>query len=386
MIITRKVQIFINENDKDLKKEHLNTLYRWRDAVRRVANVIISHKFVQDNIKDFFYLKDEVKEKFYVSDLLRDEKGMSEQNVTYKVASALLKGKVPSDIYTCLNQAVVNIYKKTRVEVVMGRASLRSYKNSIPVPFSAKALSSTVAWSSEDKRFYFSLFGLPFGTALGGDLSGNKAIIDRCISGEYKLCSSSISINDKKKKIFLYICVDIPQAEAKLSEGVAVYAMLSIDTPIRYFIGGKDFDLSGMDKVEKIYSIGSKEEFLHGRLQIQAALHRTQVAAKYNRGGHGRTRKLQSTERFSEKETNYVATKLHAYSRWLVDAAAKAGASTIMLVEQPAPEEAKDNPFLLRNWSYFSLEEKVRYKAAMVGITIDKAKLDGLVVQPEREG
>ena len=124
--------------------------------MRRAANIIVSHKFVQDNIKDFIYVKDEVKDKFYVKNILKEEKGMSEQNTTYRVLSEYLKGKIPADIYSCLNQNISNTYKETRKELYTGKASLRSYKNNIPIPFSAKALSN-IRWNENDKRFYFTL-------------------------------------------------------------------------------------------------------------------------------------------------------------------------------------------------------------------------------------
>ena len=360
MIITRKIQVYIAEDDKEQRKEFLHTLYQWRDLVRRAANIVVSHKFIQDNIKDFVYVKDEIKDKFYVKDILKEEKGMSEQNTTYRVLSEYLKGKIPSDIYSCLNQSVSNTYKETRKDLYTGKASLRSYKNNIPIPFSAKAISN-IHWNDEDKRFYFTLFGMSFGTVLGADLSNNKLIIERCISNEYKLCSSSIAVDDKKKKLFLYLCVDIPKKNIELKEDVYMYAMLSVDEPIKYFVGGSECVIPDD---EKIYKIGTKDEFLHGRLQIQAALKRAQIAARYNKGGKGRKRKLQSVDRFSDKEKNYVETKLHTYSRMLVDMAAKAGAAKIILIDQKQKEEeAKEKKFILRNWPYFGLIEKIKYKA-----------------------
>ena len=66
MIITRKIQIYVCEEDKDLRKDFVHTIYQWRDLVRRGANTIVAHKFAQENIKDFIYIKDEIKDKFYV--------------------------------------------------------------------------------------------------------------------------------------------------------------------------------------------------------------------------------------------------------------------------------------------------------------------------------
>lgn len=393
MVITRKIEIYVCESDKELKKEFMNTVFGWRDAVRKAANLIVSHKFVQQNVRDFMYLQEDVRErflivdkqgkakvKFNVSDILEKGPGMSEQNVTYRLISSMLKGKVPADIYSCLNQAVAKIFKETVTDVNKGEAALRNYKNNIPIPFSAKSLSNI--HKAADGHFYFTLFGVPFACMLGRDRSNNEAIIERCINGEYKLCSSSIAFQKvisrdtgkKKNKLFLYLCVDIPKKEVELNPQKSMYCYLGLAHPIKYNyeVQAKNIYDSGV----KWSNIGTAEEFLYRRVQIQAAMKRCQQNCRYTSGGKGRKRKLQALNRFEEKEKNYVQTKLHTYSRILVDRAIKNHCGTIVLVNQePREEEAKvDNqngePFVLRNWSYYGLKTMISYKAKMVGIEV----------------
>lgn len=66
MVITRKIEIYVCESDKELKKEFMNTVFGWRDAVRKAANLIVSHKFVQQNVRDFMYLQEDVRERFLI--------------------------------------------------------------------------------------------------------------------------------------------------------------------------------------------------------------------------------------------------------------------------------------------------------------------------------
>ena len=362
MVITRKIQVYVSETDKELKKQFIHTIYDWRNLVRRAANAIVSHKFTQDNIKDFIYLKDEIKEKFYVKDILKQGKGFSEQNTTYRVVSEMLKGKVPADIYSSLNQSVSSSYKETKSDILKGDSSLRTYKNNIPIPFSSKALN--LQWNEEFKRFNFSLFGIPFSTSLGRDRSNNKYIIDRCLSGEYKICGSSIKIDDKNKKMFLLLCVNMPVKEVELNEENYVSAFLSISNPIV-----AHFDT-------RIKEIGTKEEFLYRRIQIQEARKRAQINARYSVGGKGRKRKMQSVDRFEEKESNYVETKIHTYTRMLVDFAIENKCRTIYLINQEKKEDqAKENEMILRNWSYFGMKTKLEYKAKMVGIEVKEKNI-----------
>lgn len=375
MIITRKIQIYVSEEDKDLRKELVHTVYEWRDLVRRAANTVVAHKFTQENIKDFVYIKDEIKEKFYVKDILKEGKGMSEQNTTYRVLSDMLKGKVPSDIYTCLNQAVANTYKETRKDIYTGRASLRSYRNNIPIPFSAKSVSN-LAWNNDEKRFFFNLFGITFATALGRDRSNNKVIIERVLSGEYKMCSSSIQIDDSRKKMFLLLCVDIPQKEVTLKPGKKLYAFLGVFNPIICTTEITDsLDAKG-DSAYRVWEIGTEEEFNHRRRQIQEAVKRCQINNRYCVGGKGRKKKNKALDRYHDKEKNYVDTKLHTYSRMLVDMAVKHECSEIVLKKQieredKAKEDNKNGkPFVLRNWSYYGLKDKIQYKSKMYGIKL----------------
>ena len=394
MVITRKIEIYVCESDKELKKEFMNTVFGWRDAVRKAANLIVSHKFVQQNVRDFMYLQEDVRErflvvdektgkekvKFNVSEILVQGPGMSEQNTTYRLISSMLKGKVPSDIYSCLNQSVAKTFKETVTDVNKGEAALRSYKNNIPIPFSAKSLSNI--HKADDGHFYFTLFGVPFACMLGRDRSNNEVIIERCISGEYKLCSSSLAFQKvvsrdtgkKKNKLFLYLCVDIPKKEVELNPKKSMYCYLGLAHPIlyNYEVQAKNIYDSGV----KWLHIGTAEEFLYRRVQIQAAMKRCQLNCRYTSGGKGRKRKLQALNRFEEKERNYVQTKLHTYSRMLVDKAIKNHCATIVLVNQePREVEAKEanqkgEPFVLRNWSYFGLKTMIGYKAKMIGIKV----------------
>jgi hypothetical protein len=383
MIVTRKIQVYACNTDAEKRKEDIHTLYTWRDLCRRGANMVVAHKYVQQNVRDFVYITDEMQEKFLVKDILVQGRGMSEQNVTYRLLSNLMKGQLPADVYTTLNQNVANTFKETVKEINMGRASVRSYKNNIPIPFSGKSVSN-IHWVEANNRFEFTLFGIEMACALGHDRSGNRVVLDRCLAGEYKICSSGLQIDDRKKKMFLLLCVDMPKQEVKLDEERVLYVTLSVDTPI---VASLDRDaLFGNDSRRKV-EIGTKEEFLYRRTQIQMALHNAQVAARYNKGGKGRKKKLQALERYHEKETHYVDTRLHTYSRMLVDLAVKQRCATIQLVnqevkEQQAREEMEEGePFLLRNWSYFGLKTKIEYKAKMVGITV---KDDAGKVKEER--
>lgn len=390
MIITRKIQVSINESDKELRSGYYKTLVGWRDQIRKAANLIATHKFVQQNITDFQYIKDEHLKDFYVKDILKDEPGNSQQNSTYRIASRYLKDKnVPTDYITNLNQNVSSSYNKKIKDFIKGKASIPSYRD-IPVPFSAKVFDTI---SVEDKisdngkkfkDYTMVLPGhIPIKMIFGKDRSGNETIIRRAMTGKngYKFSGSSIQITDKKvdgdktvTKLFLLVCVNIPEKKVDLDPNKKLYAKLSIDQPIVCYI--PEDQHIGEDKP---YLIGSREEFLHRRLAIQEARRRAQMAAKYNRGGHGRKKKLKNVDHFKDLENNYVDYKMHVYSKMLIDAAIKFNCSSIILMGLEKTKKLKDSEkeedkFLLRNWSYYGLETKITYKAKKYGVIVEKEK------------
>lgn len=162
-----------------------------------------------------------------------------------------------------------------------------------------------------------------------------------------------------KGNFFLLLALELPKKQYELKEHIIAEASLSVEHPITVNIDRDN------------YQIGNKEEFLYRRMAIQSARHRLQKAAAFNKGGHGRKKKLKSLEHFNEKEKRYVDSRLHLYSRRLIDICVKSGAGTLLLVNQSNKEEvAKEDEFLLSNWSYYGLIEKIKYKANIAGISV----------------
>lgn len=357
--ITRKIEVYINEPDKEVKEEHFKKLHSWRFVCIKAANLLSTHLYTQDNIKSFIYLTEEIKVK--LANSAKDPDGIlttSGQNAGYQLLSSLFKGEIPTDILSNLNANISKTYKAEKDEYFKGERSLRNYRKNIPIPFS----SSNIEFKKEkedDYNYIFSLYKIPFKTYLGRDRSHNKVIIERIISREYKLCNSSLQYDAERKKWFFLLCVTIPDTRLQPVPGMKVEAELGIEIPITARCG------------KFTHEIGTKEEFLYNRIRIQSKLHNLQKDLRYVRGGTGRKDKLQAVDRFQEKEKNYIATKLHTYSKILINFAVKMRAESITLVKQTEKEEqAKEDQFLLRNWSFHNLKQMIEYKAKRVGIEI----------------
>ena len=387
MVITRKIEIFVCEDDKDLRKSYYDKLYLNRNIAVKTANMGVSHLFALDHTMPYLSAEDKEKIEFLGVKGQRATK----QNAPYVAASEAFKGQADMSMLSCVLQNAQKMYADDLKRGMWNR-SLRSYKENMPVPFKADRFLNLRFAEYENKEgekrvgCFFTLIGVPFQMRFGRDRSGNRLIVERVLNGEYKMCTSSIAFEKKKdkktgtekQKLFLYLCVDIPAKEVNLKKGKKMYAFLGVMNPIVCTCDVRA--AQGYDSGMKVFEIGYKEEFNYRRRQIQEAVRRCQESNLYCVGGKGRKKKTQAIERWHEKENNYVDTKLHTYSRKLVDLAVKHGCEEIILMrqlhrEEKAKEENQNGePFVLRNWTYYGLKKKIGYKCKMAGVKLTEEK------------
>ncbi|MGV4459919.1 hypothetical protein ACQ1Q5_00115 [Ornithobacterium rhinotracheale] len=184
------------------------------------------------------------------------------------------------------------------------------------------------------------------------------------------------------KKIYLLAVFQFESEEINFKKNAVATISLSLETPIILSYG------------KKTLKIGTKEEYLYRRLAIQQALRRVKTSAKYNNGGKGRKEKMKVIEQFTNKEYNYIQTKLHKYTRDVINFCLKNRIGKIIIKDQSDEinlykaeiKSIEDNEnlskkekrelinskkFLLRNWSYNGLMQFLLYKAKMYNIEIE---------------
>jgi len=355
--LTRKIQLLVDLPTKEERKEALDLLYQWQNRCYRAANLIVSHLYVQEMIKEFFYLTEGIQYK--LADEKKDEAGMLQRsriNTTYRVISDRFKGEIPTNILSSLNNELLITFNKNRPEYRRGECSLKNFRRDMAFPFSMELVSG-LRYEADKKAFCFSLFKIPFRTYLGKDQTDKRKLLERVIAGETKLCTSHIKL--KEGKIFWLPVFEIKKETHDLRPEVIAEASLSLEYPIVVKAGTSRL------------TIGSREEFLYRRLAIQNARKRAQQGASFTKSGKGTRRKLKAVDRFQETESNYVRQRLHVYSRKLIDFCIKHQAGTLLLLNQEDKTEiAKKEEFVLRNWSYFELMIKIKYKAEKAGIEL----------------
>lgn len=357
MKLTRKVQLLVDLPNKEERKEALDLLYQWQNRAYRAANLMVTHLYVQEMIKDFLYLSEGVKYK--LADEKKDELGVltgSRMNTIYRVVSNRFKGEVPTNILTNLKSSLYSSFNRNKLEYWKGERSLKNFKRDMAFPFDTEAMSKMV-YDEAKKAYCFRLFKMPLKTYLGKDFTDKRVLLERVIKGEVKLSSSQIKLKDGK--IFWLPVFEIEKENHQLKPNVVAEATLSLEHPIV------------VKTVRAKLTIGSREEFLYRRLAIQAAFKRAQKGATHARGGHGKERKTKAMAKFQDRERNYVNNRIHIYTRKLIDFCIRHQAGTLILLNQEAKIEiAKDEEFVLRNWSYYDLLTKIKYKAEKAGIEL----------------
>lgn len=357
VVLTRKIQLLIHSEDPVVKRQTWETLWKWQRICHRAANYIYTHQFIQEQVKDLFYFTDEVRVR--LADIKKDQDGiltMSQLGTTYQLLSRRFKGQMPMSILSCLNKILVYSFSKERDMLWKGERSLRSFRRDIPMPITPQDL-RRITLEGEGEFYTCQIFGHTFRLYFGRKGSDKRTLWEAALRGEYKLCTSSIQVDEHK--IFLLATFEVSKEDHILEPEVVAEATLSMEIPIRVKIGRHS------------YSIGTKEDFLYRRLAIQQALQRCQQSATYNRSKNGLTRKLQNLKNYRGAEKRYVNYKLHVYSRRLINLCIKHRVATLLLTGQQRKETAaKEEEFLLRNWSYYSLKDKIAYKANKAGIAL----------------
>lgn len=185
-----------------------------------------------------------------------------------------------------------------------------------------------------------------------------RSELQQIFEENYKVCGSSIQIDGKK--IILNLSMDIPEKDTELDENVVVGVDLGIAIPAVCALNRNNYVRQ---------SIGSKDEFLRVRTQLQAQKRRLQKNLKSAAGGHGRTKKLKALDKFQEKERHFTRTYNHYVSKNVVDFAVKYNAKYINVEDLSGFDSSK---FILRNWSFYELQQFITYKAKRYGIEVRK--------------
>ena len=407
--ITRKIELTLCTEglSDEQRKEQWGLLYHINDNLYKAANNISSKLYLDDHVSTMVRLKHaeylslqkelaKAEKKSPDEDLiveLREKLAAAEQEMTdqelaickyaTEMATSTLAYNFAKEIETdifgqilaCLENNAHAVFVDDSPTVKRGERAIRNYKKGMPIPF---PWNKSIRIEAKDDEFYLRWYnGLRFHLTFGKDKSNNRMIVKRCLKmdkdfeGEYKLCNSSIQMvkRDGKPKLFLLMVVNIPQEHVELNKNVVVGVDLGVNVPAYV----------ATNITEERKAIGDREHFLNTRMQFQRR-YKSLQRLKATAGGKGRTKKLEPLERLRKAEHNWVHTQNHLFSREVVNFAVQTRAATIHMEDLSGfgrdddgnADEKKE--FVLRNWSFYELQNMIAYKAAKYGIRVEKVK------------
>lgn len=192
-----------------------------------------------------------------------------------------------------------------------------------------------------------------------------RSILKNIFEESYKIKGSKIGFvkNKKTKKktdLMLYLSYEVPTREMILEENTVVGVDLGVKIPAVCALNN--------NKYASLY-IGSADEFLRIRTKMQKQRSRLQQALRNTNGGKGRKKKLKKLEDLKSREANFVETYCHMVSNRVVNFALKNRAKYINLECLKGYDTSKK---ILRNWSYYKLQQYITYKAERYGIVVRK--------------
>lgn len=259
-----------------------------------------------------------------------------------------------------------------------GKDSLPSYKYDSPFTIAKSTMGFSHDYDSfeelcehikeKDCNLYFDFGGNSDATIarfiidVGTNRNKDELLTTLCrvYSGEYEYCGSSIQFDKAGKKIILNLTIKIPQKNCDLNESTVVGVDLGVKIPAVCALNTNPYARE---------FIGSVDDYLRVRTQIQNQRRRLCIQLRNTKGGHGRKKKLKALDRYTSRERNFVKNYNHMVSSRIIKFALKHNAKYINLECLKGYDTDKK---VLRNWSYYELQSMIEYKANKYGIVVRK--------------
>lgn len=353
-IHTHKIEIRIVEPDPEKRKAAWKEMRDLQYHAFKLANEMMTNLFLE------LYLKrqsraagvEQVK-----------TKGGSDQNIAFQI-SKKYKDQVGSYVRGALANKVYSDYKNHEGEVAKGNETLITYRRNIVIPVAKIGLKDIT-----QKGFLFEkiAFEWVLGNREKPDVASKVAAIEKVSQSQEWLCDSAFQIKDKKMFLLMPVKYEALKRE-NLPRKVAGID-LGMNVPIYFYTE------SGFHQ-----PLGLNDFLSEKRLDAQEQRQFWQKNAIHAKGGHGRDRKMRKADNWGFKEGEMVKKIHHSLSKELVELCLEHDI-TVLRIENLTGFGDKKHfknevekwiyEFVLRNWGYYDLVEKIKYKAIGAGITVE---------------
>lgn len=351
MKVVRKFEVVIDEPCSKDRALFFEQITEWRSVASTFANEFVSFIYSVDTLSSSKIMDEE--SRLVLNILKMNGENESEIEELSALFSERVNGRLPGEVIGSVYKIVRTAYEESRESIKKGKTTLPNY-SSMPIPFVFECLKN-ISGLEQSNNYSFRLFGIPMRTEFGRDRSNNFNLFTQIISGAINAPNFSLMIDNRRSKLYMLACVDMPKKRVELHEANWLAVSLSSEAPLVVSFRNR------------VFHVGGNEEFMYRRNQIVESAKRAGQYIKFSPGGKGRKRKLAAIRRIHAKENEYINTKVHNYAKLVVEHAVKNRCKTICIVKHDSSEY--DN-LILKSWGYYGLYKKLNYKAALSGISV----------------
>ena len=260
-----------------------------------------------------------------------------------------------------------------RKDYIAGRATVPDFKTNQPIEFRRQEIQlyekdgdcfiRLSVFSNSGKR----QFGLKSGQidfkVFPKDKSG-VSVVRNCVAGTFQHAAGQMKY-DKSKEMFEFsLCFKFDKAVRELDQNNVLGIDLGINLPF----------VAVANENGKVLKAPYREieQFRAGIENRRYDMQRSCIYAAQGSVGHGRETRLKPLDKIGDKVARFRDTKNHAYSRQIVDFAVKNNCGTIQMEDLSGVSDNRDKRKrkYLKAWSYYDLQNKIRYKAEAEGIRV----------------
>ena len=289
----------------------------------------------------------------------------------------IMEGALSNNV-AATRQFVSNRYSGDKKKgLLKGQVSLSEFKLEMPIFIHNKAF--TIIDTPKGLGVEISLFNLKKQKELGvkkikflfpGINSGEKAVLVNIMLNAYKQGTGQISYNSRKKKWMFTISYSFENTVKELNDNLYMGIDLGITNVATMSIFNAEKEEYSWFRYKDRIIDGL--ELIHLRQKIFARRRSLCIASKYaadSKIGHGYKARTAAANKIGDKYSRFRDTYNHKISRYIVDTALKYGVKHIQMENLTGFSE-KQEESLLRNWSYYDLQNKIKYKAEEHGIEV----------------
>ena len=376
-MITKCIQLAIEykDNNKIDKNEMFKILKDMQYKTWLACNKVLTNLFYKDNI-------DLIQKDIGIMQQDREFYGESFENYLQKaIMKPIMKGINTGNISQTM-QFVKKRYNTDKEEIFKGNKTLPNFKRDIPLLIHNKQYN--IIETEKGLGVKISFFDLDKLKELGikkGDRikflfpkidNSSKATLKRIINREYKKGTAQLSYNKRKKKWMCTISYSFEKKEKELDDNLIMGIDLGITKVATMSIYNKETENYIPIKFAERTIDG--EELIHYRQKIEARRKSLGVSSKWAsncRSGKGYKNRMKNANAIGDKYNRFKDTYNHRISRYIINLALKYNVKTIQMEDLTGFSEQQSES-LLKNWSYYDLQNKITYKANENGIEVIK--------------